>query len=152
MREETRRLWASTELRVWPETYRLVSLPTDLAGEAATLAAKGGPFAALVLEGEEASLTLREDTWQASPLRGRERGVSRPLRAITFSLNLDHSICGYLAPAADRLAEAGVSIVPQCAYLKDHLLVHDCDLSRAVTVLEGLILDCRDRPGALPSS
>jgi hypothetical protein len=42
-----------------------------------------------------------------------------------------------------RLAAAGISIVPQCGYLKDHLLVHESNLERTVEVLEAFILGCR---------
>ena len=138
-----RELWARTRLRVWPEVYRLVSLPVSALAEAAALAAQaGGTFAALILERDEVSLTLTEALWQASALRGLARADDGPYRAITFDLDLDLSVTGYLAPAAARLAEAGVSIVPQCAFRKDHLLVRDAQLARAVAVLEALVADC----------
>jgi hypothetical protein len=145
MREEARRLWAQTTLRVWPEPCRLVSLPADTAQEAAALVVSGGPLAALVLEADEVSVTVPEAAWEASGLRSRARAVSARLRTITFALDLDLAVSGYLAPAAQRLAEAGIPIVPQCAFLRDHLLVHEADLSRAVSVLEGLILDCKGK-------
>jgi hypothetical protein len=52
-------------------------------------------------------------------------------------------VCGYFAPAAARLAEAGISIVPQCAYLKDHVLIQDEKISHAIEILEGLIAECK---------
>jgi hypothetical protein len=58
---------------------------------------------------------------------------------ITFNLDLDLGVTGYLAPAADALARAGVPIVPQCAFLKDHLLVPAEQLETAVATLERLI-------------
>lgn len=138
-----RELWARTRLRVWPETYRLVSLPpTALAQAAALVGTSSGTFAALVVERDEVSLTAPEHVFRASGLRGTARADEGPLRAVTFDLDLDLSVVGYLAPAAARLAEAGVSIVPQCAFLKDHLLVHALHLDRAVEVLEALIEEC----------
>jgi ribosomal protein S18 acetylase RimI-like enzyme len=41
------------------------------------------------------------------------------------------------------LAEAGISIVPQCAYQNDHLLLHVADTTRGVAILESLIASCR---------
>jgi hypothetical protein len=137
-----RALWAAVRLLVWPGRYLLVSLPLGALADAARLvAAGGGAFAALVVERDEVSLTVDEARWAKGGLdASREAG---PFAAITFDLDLDLGVCGFLAPAAARLAAAGVSIVPQCAFLKDHLLVHDADRARAVAVLEQLIADCR---------
>jgi hypothetical protein len=143
--ERTRALWARTRLQVWPEWYRLVSFPTAQAAAAASLlAASTGRFCALVLEKDEMSLTVAEDVWRASPLKDAARAELGPLRAITFSLALDLDVVGYLAPAAARLAAAGISVVPQCAASRDHLLVPAHRLEDAVRVLEELIADCRD--------
>src|SRR5262249_47402268 len=112
--ERTRALWARTRLQVWPEWYRLVSFPPPPAAAAASLlAASAGRFCALVLERDEMSLTVAEDVWRSSPLKDKAGAEVGPLRAITFSLALDLDVVGYLAPAAARLAAAGISIVPQ---------------------------------------
>lgn len=142
--EHTRALWAKTALRVWPEDYALVSLPAEaLADAAACVANRAGCFAALVLERDEVSLTVPEGVWRSSGLHHKARRESGPFRAISFDLDLDLTVCGYLAPAASRLAEAGIAIVPQCAFSKDHLLVHARDLDRAIGVLGSWIASCR---------
>lgn len=143
MDDRTRRLWAETEVRAWPETYRLVSLPLDAARDAAALVAgSAGRFAALVLERDEVSLTVEESLWKRSPLRDRARADAGPYRVLTFDLDLALDVVGYLGPAADRLAAARVSIVPQCAFRKDHLLVRAEDLGRAAAELERWIAEC----------
>jgi hypothetical protein len=141
---DVRRLWAATKLHVWPERYRLVSLPLEHAAAAAEIVVGSGGFAALVRERDEVSLTVREETWFASPLRAAARAEEGPFRAITLDLDLSLAICGFLAPAAVRLAAAHVSIVPQCGFLKDHLLVHEAYLEASVEVLEGLIAASRE--------
>jgi hypothetical protein len=140
-------LWARTRLLIWPETYRLISLDRRAADQAAALITRAPGFAALIVERDEVSLTVEQDSWRACPWAAEARAVSRPLRAITLDLDLDLGIVGYLAPAAARLAQAGVSIAPQCAYLKDHLLVAAEQLDRAVGVLERLIADGRSLEG-----
>jgi hypothetical protein len=137
--------WARTRLLVWPASYRLVSLPPALLHETAALVAwrATGTFMALVLERDEVSLTIEESVWAEATLRARATRDEGPYRAITLDVDLDLSLIGYLAPAAERLARAGVSIVPQCAFLKDHLLVREQDLARAVQELEGLIREAR---------
>jgi hypothetical protein len=142
--DRARLVWARTRLRIWPETYRLVSLPKAALGEAAgLLAGADGSFAALVLTAEEVSLTLPEDLWVRSPLVGRTRATAGPYRVVTLDAEIDLDVCGYLSPVAARLTEAGVAIVPQGAYAKDHLLVRGGDLESAIRVLQDWIQACR---------
>lgn len=144
MNDRAGQFWAKTTLHVWPERYWLASLPSALLADAAGLVAQSsGTFAALVLERDEVSLTLEQGVWEASGLRARAREQQGPCRAITLDVNVDLDISGYLAPAAARLAEAGISIVPQCAYLKDHILVHEKHLDKAVRLLEEFMRSCR---------
>ena len=132
--------WAKTTLHVWPEQYLLVSLRPELLPEAAALAGTAtGKFVALVLERDEVSLTIERELWLHSPLRPQSAAVNGPFRAITLDMNVDLDVVGYLAPAAVALSDAGVSIIPQCACLKDHLLVHEKDLERAIETLNEFI-------------
>jgi len=144
MDERVRELWARTSLQVWPERYVLVSLPPRLLSQAAAaVAACRGGFAALVLELEEVSLTLEETMWTASELRPWARVAGEVYKVVSFLPSLDLGVSGYFAPAAALLGEAGVAIVPQCAFLKDHVLVREVDLERALRSLESLIASCR---------
>ncbi len=121
----------------------LASLPLDRAAAAAALiGSRADGFAALVVERDEVSVTVAESAWTGSALAPGAR-VSGPFRAITLDIDVDLDVCGYLAPAATLLGEAGVSIVPQCAFLKDHLLVHEEKLEIAVGVLDDWIRSCR---------
>jgi hypothetical protein len=97
-----------------------------------------------VKERDEVSLTVAAAAWEASSLRRSARSDQGPFRLITVDLDLDLAVTGYLAPAAEALAAAGVPIVPQCAFLKDHLLVPAERLETAVKVLERVILLARD--------
>jgi hypothetical protein len=136
--------WARTRLLVWPEAYVLASFDLSERKAAAVLVAETrDAFAALVVERDEVSLTLPEPAFHASPLRARAKSESGPWRAITLDIDIELNVVGYLAPAAERLARAGVSIVPQCAFLKDHLLVHARDLDAALRTLEGFAAECR---------
>jgi hypothetical protein len=142
--DATRALWARTTVRLWPERYRLVSLPVDRLGEAlAFLASVDRGFLGLVRERDEVSLTVESGAWDGSALAPRALHVSPPYRALTLDLELDLDVVGYLAPAAARLAEAGIPIVPQCAYLRDHVLVREEDGARARQVLEDYAAACR---------
>lgn len=135
-------LWASTSLHVWPEKYVLVSLPTSSLPQAAAIVARCmGTFAALVMERDEVSLTVPEEVWSTQTLKASAQ--DGPYRVVTFDLSVNLDVFGFFAPAAVALANAAVSIVPQSAYLKDHVAVHEKDLNTTVTVLKKLIEDCR---------
>ncbi len=107
------------------------------------MARGGDAFSCLVLERDEVSLTVAEEVWVASALRTSAREAAGPFRVITFDLDLDLAVTGYLAPAAEALAAAGVPIVPQCAFLKDHLLVPAAQLATAIRALEQVIVQAR---------
>ncbi len=135
-------LWASTSLHIWPEKYLLVSLPTSSLPQAANIVSRcAETFAALVMERDEVSLTVPEQVWRTQQLKASAQ--DGPYRVVTLDLSLNLDVFGYFAPAAVALANAGISIVPQSAYLKDHVVVHEKDLKTTVTVLEKLIEDCR---------
>ena len=138
MNGSARAVWAKTRVLVWPERYVLASLElADLSAASALVVRQGAGFAALVVERDEVSVTVLESLWQASGLTAR--ALDGPFRALTLDVNIDLSVCGYMAPLAVRLAEAGVSIIPQCAYLKDHLLIHERNIERAVAEVERMI-------------
>jgi hypothetical protein len=137
--EEASELWRKTKLRVAPETYVLASLPPARLVEAAALIGQSrSRFAALVLEADEVSLTVEDSLLRASAL-AQEATIAGPYRALTLDLELELDVVGYLAPAAAALADAGISIVPQCAFKRDHLLVRGGDLAAAIAVLEKII-------------
>lgn len=137
-------LWAQTRLDLWPERYWLASVAPDRLGDSlAAITASASHFAAIVMERDEVSITVCDEVWQIWKERLEYSEVAGPYKVITFALNIDLGVCGYLLPAAARLAEAGISIMPQCAYLKDHLAIKEEDAARAVQILNKLIAECR---------
>jgi uncharacterized protein len=143
LNEDIRKLWGRTTVRIWPGTYRLVSLPPDASEFAFSLISKSeGGFAAVVRERDEISVTVEDSIWRSLEASAPPAQVSGPLAAMTFDLDVELSVCGYLAPAAERLAEAGISIVPQCAFRKDHLLVPAEKARQAAGLLEALAREC----------
>ena len=143
--ENAKKCWARTVIRVRPESYWLVSLPHGSIRQAASVVSESKRhFAAFVLEEDEVSLTVEEKLWNARSHSIPHHASEGPYRAITFQLNVDLGVCGYFAPAADRLAEAGIPIVPQCAYSKDHVLVRAADADRAAEILNRLVRECSE--------
>jgi hypothetical protein len=99
-------------------------------------------FAALVLEPAEVSITIPEAVWNEHRSAYDSAREDGPYRVVTFDLDVDLTTTGFLAPVAVRLAEADISIVPQCAFLKDHLLIRESDLSKVVEVIQRWIDEC----------
>jgi hypothetical protein len=137
--ERARLTWARTRVQVSPDRYVLASLPRRLAAAAVAGLRTGDPFVAVVVEPDEVSLTVSETSWAEHPLRATARTASPAWRVLTLDVELPLDLTGFLAPAAAALAEAGVPIVPQCAYSRDHVLVPDDRLDAALAALRGLI-------------
>jgi hypothetical protein len=138
-------LWSRTEIALWPEEYVLVSLPHESLIEALSMVSSAaGHFSAIVVEKDEVSLTVEKDLWEARAAVVAHHSADGPFRAITLQVNVELGVSGYFAPAAERLADAGISIVPQCAFLKDHVLIRASDADRAVEIMENLIKECQE--------
>jgi hypothetical protein len=148
MNREVAALWSRTALLLWPQEVVLASFVlADLPAVASALASRLEPprhaFSAVIVERDEVSVTIERAKWEALAIAKQARAVAGPYRAITLDLQIDLGVSGYLLPAAERLAAAGISIVPQCAFQKDHLLVRAEDAERAMSVLAALVDEAR---------
>lgn len=143
MNATVRALWAKTRIALWPGDYLLVSLPHDALKQAALLAAAGADqFAALVVEKEGVSLTLPRKAWAEASQKFHALAAAGPYRVVTLDLEIDLNVSGYLLPAAERLAKAGIAIVAQCAFRMDHLLIRSEDAKTAVLILKRFAAAC----------
>jgi hypothetical protein len=149
MNATVRALWAKTRIALWPGDYLLVSLPHAALKQAALLAAAGtGQFAALVVEKEGVSLTLPREAWAEASQKFHALAAAGPYRVVTLDLEIDLNVSGYLLPAAERLAQAGIAIVPQCAFRMDHLLIRSEDAEAAVSILTRFAAACAEAENA----
>lgn len=144
----SREVWSSARVKVWPDPVLLATFPRFAGDRVAAFAGRVGvrdanAFVAFLTEGEECTLTAPEAAFDAWRLRKRATGVVRGLRAITIDASMPVDLVGFLSPAAARLAEASIPIIPQCGFRTDHILVPAPQLDDAVRVLEGLVADAR---------
>ena len=145
MNTDLKKLWARTAILLWPEELILASFNvTDGRKILGSEALCDGGLCAAILERDEVSVTCSRSSSERLSTEVTPKATAGPYRAITLDLSIDLGVHGYLAPAATRLAEAGIAIVPQCAFLKDHLVVQSGDVAKAVDVLQGLIDDARE--------
>lgn len=145
--KSVRAFWSETELAVWPEAYVLVSLPPACLRPAlALLAEADGCFAQLILERRELCCVLPQKLWRHAALQSKVLAEDGPYAVITLEAELDPDLVGFLAPAAGRLAAAGVPIVPQGGFRTDHIMVPERQVDQAVQVLREWIQVCRQAP------
>ena len=146
LNSRSRQVWSTARIKVWPDLVVLATFPRFAGDRVAAFAGRVGvrdvsAFAAFVTEGTECTLTAPEGAFAAWRLRSRATEVVRGLRAITIDASMPVDLVGFFAPLAERLAVAGIPIIPQCGFRTDHVLVPEGRVDDAVGVIEGLIAD-----------
>ena len=89
----------------------------------------------LLRDRHEVTLLLDETDWRTMRHAVRDARVEANFRLLTFDIELDWKIVGFLARVTGILAEAGISCGALSAFSRDHLLVKQDDLGTALRVL-----------------
>lgn len=120
--------------------YRFVKLPNNaITATAGVVAEAGNPFTALLIDKDEVTLMLEEEDFEQYKKRLLNHEVSETkYRLITFDVELESSLVGFMARISLVLAEAGISMMPFAAYTRDHLFVAEADFEKAMTTLNNL--------------
>jgi hypothetical protein len=120
--------------------YRFVKLPNNaITAAAGVVAEAGNPFTALIIDKDEVTLMIEEEDFEEYKKRLLYHEVSETCyRLITFDIELESSLVGFMARISLALAEANISIMPFAAFSRDHLFVSEADFDKAITVLEDL--------------
>lgn len=120
--------------------YAVVKLPARAITVAAGIVAEiGEPFCTLIVDKDEVSLIIPTEAVEdfASRLIGH---ITAPTfyRLITFDLELDFNLFGFMAVVSQTLADAKVSILPIAAFSRDHILVPSNQFDIAMQALQKL--------------
>jgi hypothetical protein len=122
-----------------PERFVLVALePKERALVARLLSGVTAPFMQLIAEPDLLTLLLPQSDWRALRPAFPHAHVQQPFRVISFALDLPSDLVGFLAVASRALADAGVPILAICGYTRDHILVREEHLERALAALGSL--------------
>lgn len=89
----------------------------------------------LLKDTHEVTLLLDEEDWRTMRHAVREARVEGDFRLLTFDLELDWKMVGFLAHVTRILADAGISVGALSAFSRDHLLVKQDDLGAALRAL-----------------
>ena len=125
-------------VEVAPATFYLIGLRhEDWARllENPELSPRGAAPFMLLKDPHEVTLLLEEADWRTMRHAARDARVEGDFRLLTFDIELDWTVVGFLARVTQMLSEAGISCGAISAYSRDHLLIKQDELGRALRVL-----------------
>lgn len=131
-------LLRKTRVEVAPDIYTLISLRHEdwrkLLENPELSPRMTAPF---MIFSDKYEITLLLDETDFTTIRHavRDAKIEGGFRLLTFDLVLDFEVIGFLAHVARILADAGISIVALSAFSRDHLLIKQEDLAKALKVL-----------------
>ncbi|GAB1421815.1 hypothetical protein MASR2M15_20060 [Anaerolineales bacterium] len=140
MQNSFQSILAKTELIVDEQDYRFISLPPNAIILAAGIIAEAAiPFCSLIVDELEITLILAEDVIEEFSSRLKLANISEEkFSLITFNVELDFSVVGFMAQISQSLAAAEVSIMAISAYKRDHILVNKDQLDLSMKTLSKL--------------
>jgi hypothetical protein len=142
MTENAIELLKGTRVEVAPETFYLISLRhadwLKLLENPELSPRMTAPFM-IFKDKFETTLLLDEIDFQTIRHAARDAKVESGFRLLTFDIELDFSVVGFLAEVAKILAAEKISIVAVSAFSRDHLLIKQENLSKALKALSPFI-------------
>jgi hypothetical protein len=83
----------------------------------------------------EVTLVVEEEDWRAMRHAAREARAEPGFRLVTLDVELPWDVVGYLARVTEILAAEGIPVGALSAFSRDHLLIKQSDLGRALRAL-----------------
>ena len=131
-------LLRQAKVEVSPATFYLVGMRhEDWARllENPELSPRGTAPFMLLRDEHEVTLLLDETDWRTMRHAVRDARVEGGFRLLTFNIELDWKVVGFLARVTEILANAGISCGALSAFSRDHMLIKQDDLAQALRVL-----------------
>ena len=121
-------------------SYRFVSLPINAIVVAAGIIAEiGEPFSAMLVDKDEVTMMIMDDDFQDFQKRLIGHHASETLyRLITFDVELEPDLIGFMAAISRALADHSISIMPFAAFSRDHIFVPEADYENVISILQRL--------------
>ena len=131
-------LLKQTRVEVAPETFFLISLSyqkwSKLLESPELSPRMSAPFM-IFRDSREVTLLLDEIDFGTIRHQIRDAKIAGNYRLVTFDIELDFTIIGFLAEVAKILAAAGISIIALSAFSRDHILINQSDLPKTLKIL-----------------
>lgn len=138
MKENSIELLSKTRIEIAPETFFLISLTHQdwlkLLENPELSPRMTAPFM-IFRDKWEVTLLFDEVDFKTIRYTIRDAKIEGNFRLLSFDIKLDFETVGFFAQISKILAEANVSIVALSAFSRDHLLIKQEDLPKALKVL-----------------
>lgn len=135
-------LLKKSKVEVSPETFTIISLDAvdwqKLLENPELSPRMTAPFM-LFKDKWEVTLVLDEIDFATIRHLVRDAKIERNFRFLSFDVDLDFDVVGFMAQIAKILADAGISILPISSFSRDHVLVRQDDLGNALKALRGFV-------------
>ena len=131
-------LLRETKIKVSPATFVLVGVShQDWSRLIENPELSPGPDANFMIlrDDKEVTLLMQEEDWQRIRHTVRDAKVERDFRLLTFDLELSWNVIGYLARVTEILAAAEIPVGALSSFSRDHLLIKQQDMGKALRVL-----------------
>lgn len=131
-------LLRETRVEVAPATYSLIGLSHQDWGrllENPELSPRADALFMVFRDAREVTLLIEEDDWERIRYALRDVKAERSFRLLTFDIELPWNLVGYLALVTDILARNEISVGSLSSFSRDHLLIKQEDLGKALRVL-----------------
>ena|SRR5687768_843877 len=144
MKERIFALLRQTKIEVAPEIFCLISLKKEnwlkLLENPELSPRMTAPFM-IFKERFEVTLLLDEIDFGTIRHALRDVKIEKNFRLLTFDIELDFTVVGFLAEVSRILAEADISIIALSSFSRDHILVKQNDLPKALLTLGKYVED-----------
>lgn len=131
-----------TKIEVSPETYIVISLKEnewlrflETSEQSPRMTV---PFM-IFKDKWEVTLVLDEKDFETIIPAINELKVEKGFRLLSFDFELKFDVVGFMAQIAKILAEAEISIFPISSFSRDHILLKQDDLAKALKALRGYV-------------
>lgn len=127
-----------TRVTVAPASYALIGVSHQgwiRLLESPELSPRPDALFMILRDAYEVTLLLEEEDWDRIRYALRDARVERGFRLLTFDIELPWSVVGYLARITEILARADIPVGAVSSFSRDHLLVKQDNLGKALRVL-----------------
>jgi hypothetical protein len=134
----------SSRVEVDKETYTLVSLAYDEFAQLlqkSDLSPRGDAPFMILADKREVTLMLDETDYAKMRLALLKARIERGFRLITFDIDFDFKVTGFLAEVSRILADAKIPILALSAFSRDHVLVKQEYLANTLKALSEYVDD-----------
>ena len=135
---DVKELLRTARIEVAPETYTLVSIDHKTWNgllDRPELCPRMTAQFMILMDKWEVTLLLDEIDLEVLRPELSNGKIEQGYRLVTFDLVLDLTIVGFMAEVSHILAQANIPIMASSAFSRDHLLIKQKDLAKALTTL-----------------